>query len=475
MVKQDKFATDLDYIESLPECPKSVLNDWDKLRKELEDYIEAPDSNGTIIYPLQDMYSFYMDTTDISPKFATTAVLFDLSSATRLEQRVITRQGDENLNLWFISIGQSSIMRKTTVERKNKKILRAADIYLIPSKFTVAGMFTALANNTQGALIRSEFSGLLSEVHKEHYQELPEALCEVYDCEPEIVRYTKTNKRESIDDSYITYWTSTQPINYELFTDRLFSQGFLMRYLYCMELEKWTWYDRSFDPKPEEETLETITGLLQAINSTYITTIIPSRKTVAYNAYQTYCKKVAMRSMYDDRSIIYSYYGRLEEFVLKIAGILELSRAAYLGGEIPDEDGELALTDETLDLAVKIVRLYEQEFRLLVKKVRAVAASDPVKTDRDNQQYVLDALTDSDGGIASIGELINSTKFGDKKVRAIIKTLETAGTIIGHYPERNAKGMRGTAPRLYWITRKDENFLEMGLMTDKWLETRDNK
>ena len=475
MVEQKKFATDLDFIESLPECGKFVLNDWDKLRKDLERFIEAPDNTGKDQYPIRDLYAHFMDIHDISPKFATTAILFLLSSCTRLEQVIVTKQGDEHLNLWCITIGQSTIMRKTRIDRKIRKLLKMAGISLIPSKFTTPAMFLVFQEpNNVGALVRGEFSGLLSDMDKEHYKDLPEALCELYDCEPEIVRVTRTNKTERIENPYVTYWTSTQPANFELFTNRLFGQGYLMRYLYCMELEKWVWYDRSFDPKPTEETMTTINGLLQVINTTYITTVVPSRKTVAYNTYQDYCKKIAKKAEKDVRSIIYSYYGRVEEFVLKIAGILEIARSAYIG-IIPEEDGEIPLTDDTLDLAVRIVRMYEQEFRKLIKEVRAVAQSDPVKTDRDNQQYVLNAITKSDEGVASIGELIDNTKLPEKKLRAIVKSLETAGTIIGTFPIRNAYGKRGNVPRVFWINRKDETLHDLTIMTAKWLKSRDNK
>ena len=71
MKKQKTFATDLEFVESLPECGKFTMKDWEKLRKELEKFIEVLDNENVLLQPIKDLYAYFMDTTDISPKFAT--------------------------------------------------------------------------------------------------------------------------------------------------------------------------------------------------------------------------------------------------------------------------------------------------------------------------------------------------------------------------------------------------------------------
>ncbi len=473
MKKQSTFATDLEFVESLPECGKFTMKDWEKLKLELEKFIEIPDSNGVLMQPIQDLYAYFMDTTDISPKFATTCILFLLSSATRLDQVVVIRQGDTHLNIWFGTIGQSSTTRKTTVEHKIKRVLELAQIEMLPSKFTTAGLFLVMAHESQGVLIRGEFSGMLKDFVRDHYNDLPEVLCEVYDCEPEIKKWTKGNREESIENPYITLWTSTQPINYILFEEKLFSQGFLQRFLYCLEQEKYTWYDLSFDPQMHKTSLKNATVLLQAIQGTDITTIRPSTVTNSWKVYQNYCKKIQLQSHKDELSTLYPYYGRIPEFVLKVAGILEIARHSFLGWS-PDEDGSIGLTDEALDLAVKMVRLFEQEFRTLTRKVRSIASSDPVKTEKDHRNHILNAIASSPGGVISMPELIIDTILSKNKLREVLESLLDSNQILWTFATRQPVGKRGAPPKLYWIASDDE-MKEMNASNaiDNWTKNRE--
>ncbi len=79
--------SDIDYIESLPECVKYKPSDWKKLQKELSNFIVIQHQGKIKLKPLEQMYAYFMQS-DISPKMATHAILMTLSGATRRDQVV---------------------------------------------------------------------------------------------------------------------------------------------------------------------------------------------------------------------------------------------------------------------------------------------------------------------------------------------------------------------------------------------------
>jgi len=435
--------TDIDYIESLPNCIEYKDSDWYKLKTELSDYIVTR-KDGKLFKPIENMYNFLMRS-DISPKMATHNILFTLSSTTRRDQTINYHNGRQHFNIWGIVIGHSSVARKSVTEDRAEELLVAAGVPIIPSNFTASAMFPVLRQYTSGAMVGAEFTRLLKAFQKEHFNELPETLCQVYDCKAEIKKFTRMHGEETIENAYFTFLGSTTPFAYEYFTEDLFVQGYLMRFIYCLETKKVVYKKTRFAPNLIKTDQTAAVTLLTAMLNTDILNVergddqnIP----LAFTEYQDYCDQIVMRMEEEERSIVFSYYGRTPEFVLKVAGLLELARQSAYGLKTTT----VGLGDDSIILAVKIVRMFEQEFRKLVKRVRKVALSSPVKTDRDTLQFVMNQIATH--GVISNPELLNVTNYNRNKLRELINTLVESRKI--NVAQAPSTGGRGAPPILFY-------------------------
>lgn len=464
---------DLRHIMSHKMNRPTTMKDWTMLRERLEVFISKQDENENKVYPLRNMFAYLTDTTDISDKMAITGVIFTLSSSTRKDQYIKIMQGSKNLNIWTLLIGQSSNARKTTTEKKIKRLLEGADVTLIPQNFTGPAIIDVLGRTPQGSLIKSEVSRLFKSFKREYNEELPESLSQIYDCDDVVEHVTRTRGHEIVRDPYVIIWGATTPFAYEHFTDELFMQGFLQRFLYCMELEKVKYDPLSFESDLSDIHQQYSSELLRAMRGTSIQTVRPYQTTQKWDQYQKYVKDIALSQYQDERSTVFPYWGRVSEFVLKIAGILEIARASYIGLEPIEPDNYIPLNPNTLDLAIDIVQLYEQEFLTLIQKVRYVAGSENIKTDRTVKNYINNIILGTDNGIISNPDLLEQSEFSRKKVIGIINTLieeEALGTCYAPISQT-----RGSAPRLYYVFSDYEDEEEMKCVwvreigkSDKW-------
>jgi len=455
---------DLEFIKSHAMSKDVNKKDWKSISLKLQNLVSKKGDDGLEMKPIKNLYKYFMDTSDISHKMATTAILYVLSATTRRDQIVRSVQANKHLNLWVMLIGQSSNSRKTTTEGRIKKLLKSVMDHLpeeddyrvnsITSNFTGPAIINVLEKNPRGYLIKSEASRFIKSFKREFNQELPEAMCQLYDCDDKVEYLSRTRDLETVDNPYVVLWGATTPYAYEHFTDDLFMQGFFQRFLFCLELEKERYDPLSFGEDISQKHKEFSSELLNAMRSSTIKTLEPTGTNTWIN-YQNYVRDVTMNSYEDERSIVYPYWGRVSEFVLKIAGILQLAKSSYLGIEGYGDTGVAMVQEQTLDLAIEIVQMYEQEFLALIKKVRFVNESAEVKTDRNILEQVKSYFFGSEERVLSHPDLLTNFDLTTPKMKPIIQTLIESEFLSFTYPVRNIQ--RGSAPKLYYVTESFAN------------------
>lgn len=459
------YFNELKFIESHPQFKNEVtIDDWRALSEKLKNFITIKE-NGKRVYPMKDLYLYFMDSTDISAKMATHAILFALSSATKPEMEVYSDKGRFKLNFWTLLIGQSSLARKTTTERKIKKLLDEVDIPKINPNFTAPAIINVLRRTPQGSLVKSEVSRLLKAMKKDYNAEMPETLAQIYDCEDTVEYETRGQGHEVVNNPYVVMWGATTPFAYEYFTDDLFTQGFLQRFVYCLETTKYRYDPITFSKSSEEQHRVFASELLKRMYNSDIRLLRPMDTSEKWMEFQRYIKEMGNATEQHERSIILPYFGRLNDFAIKLIGILGLAKNSFLGAK-PIEPDNLILVDNTVvELAIEITKLYETEFIKLIKKVRFINESNPVKSDRALIDQFITFINSTKYGVVSNPDLLNNSGFVRNTVDKVMATLRE-GDIVKVILAPKSLG-RGTSPKLYYLK---ENFQSDEMAACAWYD-----
>lgn len=463
---------DLDVVKSLKMNKKnSTLEDWKKIKDKLEKFVRKKE-DGKIVYPIKNLYSYFMDTTDISEKMATTAILYLLSSATRRDQQIEFMQGRQRLNIWTILVGQSSITRKTTTERKISRLLNDAGVPRLTQNFTGPAIINVLRDNPNGYLIKSEMSRFLKSFQRDYNAGLPESMCQLYDCDDRVEYYTRTNQREIVENPFVVMWGATTPYAYPFFRDEEFIQGFFQRFLFCMETEKNRYNPISFGASMSEIHRNYSAELMRTMREYDVSLIRTDENSNSklWTEYQNYVTEIIDLGDQFDNSPVFPYWGRTTDSILKIAGVLQLAKDSFLDLPYMETEGEnsenyIMCTKETIQLAIEIMLLYEQEFLELIKRKRFVSESREVKDDNLLIQKIKDIVNNTDEKVMSTSEILSSSDMLQAKVRETLGTLVTRGDfkiVSRELNKYNLPGKTGGLPNIYYIANvyeKDQHAL----------------
>ena len=433
---------DLNFIENLPNYPTFTYNDWKKLRKELETYISRPNTaSGKVDYPLKSVINYFAYSTDISDKMIVQATLGLLSTLSKREQKVYSSTGDTELSTWFFVIGMSGVARKTTTINRIRKVIDLlndrfmannnntdAVFDLYPDSFTAPKLLTDMSTDeddipdlaiSKKLIISDEISMLIKESRQEYSSKIPEIMSKLYDCPEEYGFATKSGGRRKITEPYMTIYGGTQPRTAFLqFSEDLLAQGFLQRFMYVLELEKVNYKRIRATRTPANRYMNSVVDFAEIITGSTIEGMTFSA-TDMFEAYQEHAELIEQEAYKNLTSPIFPYWARVIPQVLKIAGLLENAKQTFLG----NTSQRIHISDDTLDLATRIVRMFEQEFRQFIKYMRTNAQSDVVETEDETLTYVENKIKETKYGVVSLQTLLKQTRFSYNKLRGYTQTL----------------------------------------------------
>jgi len=415
---------------------------------------------------LNEGVELFMSTSDMSPKIAVTATLMSLASMTRREQRVVVMQGSPHLNLWATVIGISGWARKTTAEKILTKLVKEAEGEFLPANFTPEAIISHLSKKAQGLIVKDEISGLIKAFRKDHNADLPEVLSEIYECKDRVERHTISRGLEVVENAYVNWWGGTAVHYIRLLRDDDWNQGFMHRWIYCLDIDLMQKKVRPlvFTSAELDTRIQDFAQTLKKVREVPVETLIPAEKTKKFKTLEQEsfekAKQYYSRDIFD---IAHPYFARVPITTLKIAGILQVADLAGKGSTLE----QFVITPEIMDLASDLMRLYLQEFEALVAIFKRTAISAPPTTDRRNLGYFIETLR-SLGGVARQQELLTALGFSYAKYQKLLDTLVERGDVdVGRVAISDQKG---APPRLIWLRSYASN---LGDAEQLWVETKE--
>ena len=444
---------DIDFIESIDDYPVFTPAHWKKLRKDLENFIEHTDKKtGEVTKPFQDCLNYYTFGTDVSDKVAVSALFLLLSLTSNPDQKIYTFQGTKKLVLWWLIIGMSGVARKSAMIDRNKDIIEAMnasgltrEIVLHPDNFTAPKLIINLSEEPQQCLLADEISKIFKTGKKEHSNTLGETLSQVYDCPREVVQDTVVRGTERIMNPYVVIGGGTQPRTaFVEIGEDIMSQGLMMRWNYILEFEKENYRRMSPSKQVYNQYMQKAVDFATILTGSTIQDFY-YKNTSLLEKYLHDVEIIERNAYKDIMSSVFPYYARVIPKTLKMAALLENAKQCYFG----NTSTTVTIQDDAMNIAVRAMRMYEQEFRQFVKTMRTTAQSKEVETDDEAQRYVLEKIISSKYGIITTRDLIKATKYNRNKLREITDTLlesEEIGSIVA---PKVTPG-RGSPPKIYY-------------------------
>jgi len=399
--------------------------------------------------------------TDITAKMATTTALFFVSMATRRAQKVSIKQFETHLNLWAIVFAQSGSL-KTEVRSRLNKARKIASISKLPDGFSPEGVITVLSQmpNSQAAWLKDEMSGLFKGITKKDYMsDLPEILSALYDCDEIVDRFTRKSGHEAIEMPYLTVVGTTTGASFGAMNDDLFTQGLMMRFLYCLEFDN-----------PHERTLDIsevhdasyrgdLGEILSEMAMCPIEVFRFKKTTQEWDEWMKYVEFLRKRSSYSParKDLVYSYYARIITHTFKVAALLTLSQKKVYG--LRSENATTAyITPAILNAAILLMKFYEDEFLQVINFYRSQAESEPVQTSRDLKNYVFTAIRSDPCKVKTFAQLIRDLDLSKRQLEISLEML-VEGELVNVAEAGKAYKRKGPKPKIFWLVGeyKDAN------------------
>jgi len=403
---------------------------------------------------IEDYQNFILEHIPTSDDWAESIATAILSTVLP-KQKILSRMGALRLNVWFLDIGASGLAYKSLPLRyfaipTLEKISENLNVSLIlPSRFSVEGMIEYLSQTqSQGLLIRDEFTGMFKESGKQYLQDIMEFMSELYDGMMQ-KRYTKKAKLESTKRVYVSMISATTPYLFKILKPEFFVQGTGNRILYiytdASRIGGINPDDFFFGIRKEEEKENQIHKysklLLLLLNKTKIRNLSPMKESgerwIEYKiSKDTEAKKQFTQDFYD---LGYSYIARMPEMVLKLSGLYAVSRSYSTLSQTNLE--ELIINEEDIDWAIKKVERHYGHFNKLLQLWRTRPEPLEPKTMEEQTNYVLDLLQGKPNG-ATWGELRKSVRWDIRVWKEVIKYLWDTDQIRAGFKSSPTKGGR---------------------------------
>jgi len=306
-----------------------------------------------------------------------------LSTAVGGNRFVRSKIGPLKLNLWFLMIGPSGIAHKSTpMNYFVYPVLRELTEYvdykpILPGRFSIEGFIEYLSQNSQGCIVRDEFTTLFKEtVSKDYLVDILEFFSELYDGTMQ-KRYTRKAKLEESTSVYVNFLGATTPYIYRLMKPDFFVQGTGNRILFNMfeglrkeildETAEEFFYDRRQDALRNERVAE-YGESLGGMHKHRFEQLVPMAE--AGKLWINYRNKIIIESnkLYeeDPYNLRYTYMMRLAEFALKLSALQAISRVWQSSRILNNE--ELPIMEEDMMWAIAKTENYFSNFRRLLNE-----------------------------------------------------------------------------------------------------------
>lgn len=238
-------------------------------------------------------------------------------------------------NLWICILGNSTISRKSTAINIGMNILEAAKLnhYKLPEDFSPEALVEALSQDSQRAFVRDEVGTFIAAMQKQYNSGIEGFLCDIYGCRP---KYTRKLRKETftITDVYMPQLTATTPSTFaECSNPQTLTSGYFARFIYAFPERK-----RKLMPignigkgqiKAKKELAEWLAKLDKFLEKEKLITYILSTGGLSeLNKWIGDFENTVQDS--EDPEVTGAIYGRGQEFVIKVAALIELGKEEFL-------------------------------------------------------------------------------------------------------------------------------------------------
>ena len=354
--------------------------------------------------------------------------------------RIATAIGDQKPNLWFFVVSPSGTRKTTVVKRWGSTLLyRINKNIVLPDEFTPEALFSVLTTNgtdteyggsATGAYIKDEASGFFASSQRDYMLGIMEKLSQVYDGE-DVSRVTKGGGLEEIINPYLTVMMCSTPYIYKLFSESMFRQGFLNRFLYIV-----------VNDRPNFANLHMLDGYKsyksvrdKLINELFLIRNLPDNIVCMVSPSIEELMNQYRRKIYDEvaklesDSFIPDYFFRLcDSQVLKLATIFEIDASYQKLSEeqsLPmiGEDMILPMRFESMRKAISYAEARKNDYLRLVYEFMQQTQEREIYTHKKEIERCFTKIKDAGSAGITRKDLIRGLQWHADFLDKVINTL----------------------------------------------------
>lgn len=405
--------------------------------------------------------------------------------------RADTKLGRLNTNLFFMCIGPSGIAHKTIplkyfaiptliqysqrIEEHINKGVTDKKLWtkvrpIMPSRFSVEGMIEYLAKEqSQGVIIRDEFSSLFKERSKSYIADILEFLSELYDGVIQ-KRYTRSYKLEEPKDVCVNLLGATTPYIYNIMDLSFFVQGTGNRILYDIaKVEKPEPTPRDFfwqedtstvddEAKPFIDRLVQFKKTLMKVteHEPIYSAILPREKLAKFRD-----KTIVATMRYyekDPQGIKHTYVARMAEMCIKLSVIHSMSRQESTDGLKKMHEAGVTLLpviDDDVDWAINKIVRHIKNFFELKRQWSLMGVRKPVMTDEAYFDRIIAILKEQPNKECMHTKLWKYSGWTLPKFNEVMRTMLLQKTVRS-YTKEDYKSKGGRKPLFYRLPKPEE-------------------
>lgn len=357
-------------------------------------------------------------------------------------------EGGRFLNLWFILIGKSRVMRKSTVVKRAYNIIKEICPELIlPEDFTPQAFISVMQGKTSGghtnaSWINDEISGFFEQLQKADFMTATDTLLSrMYDGRT-YTRQTIVRGAETVENPNVTAFLASTEYLPSLFEEAKMRQGFLNRFIYVPIEKKTRLSLRRALTQAEQKEVEDIKLWLEAVwerNQQVSTLVVISHQ--AQPIYDDHEIAVEDRIFREDMGIIEGYFGNLPNFLIRVSALHRISRMT-LAEVVNYKRPYLEIDVEDIEWGIKYCDKIWKWFEKVIKMMRTAYKSREVLVDTNLLELVYDIILEK----GSTGEDVTRTYIYRKANLVAKKLNEVLGTLIvqGRIEQDTVPGKTGT-------------------------------
>ncbi len=374
-------------------------------------------------------------------------------------------------NTFTLLIGPSGLGKSEAIKMLLGCVGRVNKSLFTSENFSAEALIDEFKQSPQKMLVTGEFAPWLKSREGSYRYWAMKNFLNMHGCEeyskdrPYRFNFKKTSVVE-IDEpclSILSACTTTdiQNINSEFLTD-----GVVGRFLYPCGLDKNS--DMPYTKKIPHEVMGKVETLFRAINGTPIRTNVSMRMSASADLIyrSAFEKQIALQKKIDPLSDAQTYSSRWKVNILKHAILFEVLRPMHeydvdaVRNEIRFKRSDMAISEEAITAAIKIVELLNQSFQdNLLFQYRK---SDSVSFASKIQQRIISFLkkhSRSDGTGVKRNDLIRFLQENVRDTDSAVEALKTAGLIFEKEikPTKNGKPAKGRPTTVFLLADEPQS------------------